>query len=267
MQLYHQDNSQFPPGFGYVVNGYYGNGVRMALVRATLCLHGAARVGRCDVTLLELRPRLGSGGTPPATLLPVFEQNISTWQCPSDPTATLRWNEQHQWPSYVSLCADFVRRIPGVGSLKGTSAAEQFYRLPYKMAGGVRPELRGQHQRDHGRHVEHDHVIGTDGRSSDDDSRRAGPPSMGRFSWLTTVPTTVRRIFWITATQMTKALGPRPRAYWVGGCHRRVDIVYPDLTERAPGRGRLDPVRWQHAICQRHGRLTDVATSGHTSRR
>ena len=26
MQLYHQDNNQFPPGFGYVVNGYYGNG-------------------------------------------------------------------------------------------------------------------------------------------------------------------------------------------------------------------------------------------------
>ena len=84
------------------------------------------------------------------SLQPVYESNIATWQCPSDPTITVRYNETYQQSSqgYRSARCSYAANV-GIGLMEGmivsasTLTSPTFNPITNKQrVRGVRPELR-----------------------------------------------------------------------------------------------------------------------------
>ena len=133
IHMYHQTAGQFPPGYGYCSPNSYGPSASTDCsqewpwsVRLFPYLEQNALA---DAMAASYPPYAsgwsyppGSNSMPPAALLPVFETNISAWQCPSDPIPiTLRCNEAHKvsasFPQFARLAYAVCL---GIGPMEGT---------------------------------------------------------------------------------------------------------------------------------------------------
>ena len=118
MHLYHEGNGQFPPGYGYFpADRPYGGGVSGPewpwSVRLFPYLEQMALADAISPYWSYLS---GQVATPPTSLAPVFTTNISTWQCPSDPTVSSRFDEGGMVPiARLSYAACL-----GIGPMEGT---------------------------------------------------------------------------------------------------------------------------------------------------
>lgn len=115
LHMYHEAANRFPPGFGYYAQGgsQWPWCVRLFPYLELPALADAiSRYWGYDS---------GTTSLPPAALQPVFDQNILIWQCPSDQTATLRYNEYGFLPDSPRFARISYAASIGIGSLTGLS--------------------------------------------------------------------------------------------------------------------------------------------------
>ena len=127
MHLYHQSNGQFPPGYGYfnpIGPTRYGGGVSGPewpwCVRLFPYLEQTALA---DAIAPYWGQNPGEMASPSDAIKPVFTTNISTWQCPSDPTVSLRFNEGGLVPAARLSYAACL----GIGPMEGTIVSPSYY--------------------------------------------------------------------------------------------------------------------------------------------
>ncbi|MDY0170320.1 MAG: DUF1559 domain-containing protein [Thermoguttaceae bacterium] len=127
VHLYHDTQRQFPPGYGYFNTPYGTSGGE----EWPWCMRLFAYIEQQALADLMNSKWTGSKtywsfpsgttGTKPAELWPVYETSISSWQCPSDATSSMRRNETGKCsssglrPARISYAANL-----GVGPMEGT---------------------------------------------------------------------------------------------------------------------------------------------------
>ncbi|MDY0170318.1 MAG: DUF1559 domain-containing protein [Thermoguttaceae bacterium] len=127
VHLYHDTQRQFPPGYGYF-NTPYGKSDGPEWPWCVRLFPYIEQQALADImNSVWSTPRTywsfpsGTTGTKPAAVRPVYETAISSWQCPSDPTSSMRRNETGKCstsdlrPSRISYAASL-----GVGPMEGT---------------------------------------------------------------------------------------------------------------------------------------------------
>jgi prepilin-type N-terminal cleavage/methylation domain-containing protein len=144
MHLYHDSAGQFPPGYGYYSSkngpkGLWPWSVRLFPYMEQPALTGVMMRSHTGYKSGWDYPPGGTGALPPSTLLPVFETNISTWQCPSDATVALRYNEGYKLGSTAARYARLsFAACTGIGRTEGTVVP------PSKLLTGLGPNERVQ---------------------------------------------------------------------------------------------------------------------------
>ena len=123
MHLYHDSQGRFPIGFNNITWSWS--------VRIFPYMELPALADAMDATYPGYHWQHGDTGwaytgvwalwsAPPAGLRPVFESNIPTWQCPSDPLIAEECNFQHIHPSSARFARASYAVCTGVGPLEGT---------------------------------------------------------------------------------------------------------------------------------------------------
>ena len=142
IHMYHDSAKQFPPGYGYY-DPAVGNltfwpwPVRLFAYMEQPVLADLMNAPHAGYSSGWDYPPGGTGSLPPESLLPVFDTNISTWQCPSDPTITVRYNEDYQLGTTAARYARLsFAACTGVGKSDGTVVP------PSKLLAGLGPNER-----------------------------------------------------------------------------------------------------------------------------
>jgi hypothetical protein len=140
MHLYHESAGQFPVGYGYNM-------------RWPWCVRLYAYMEDGALADMMERPHVGTGiswksgwavspgggevaALFPASILPVFETNISAWQCTSDPLVLFRYNEDYK---LSATCARYARTsyavCVGIGPIEGPTVTPSYFWDPNQMNG------------------------------------------------------------------------------------------------------------------------------------
>jgi prepilin-type N-terminal cleavage/methylation domain-containing protein len=135
MHLYHASAGRFPPGYGFFpkTQPYQhttgGGGEWPWCPRLFPFIEQSALADAMTASYPSAGYFTGGAGwsypsgnnvIPPARLLPVFEKNISTWQCPSDTLVLWRYNEHKTWPNIPPFARVSYAACLGIGPMEGT---------------------------------------------------------------------------------------------------------------------------------------------------
>jgi hypothetical protein len=135
MHLYHDSAKQFPPGYGYQSWPYGSSGGPEEWPWCPRLFPYLGEPALSDIMQGNWGFPSGSITPPPAKLLPAFETNVSTWQCPSD--TLIRFNENHEVSPGVPRCARVSFGVClGIGPMEGDIVS------PARLQTGLLPEER-----------------------------------------------------------------------------------------------------------------------------
>ena len=96
IHAYHSVHGSFPLGYSCAV-GDYGDGVcRREWPWCVRIFAQLEQTALADIVGRYWDYHAGSTVVPPDELTPVFETNLALWQCPSDPTVSIRFNENNK---------------------------------------------------------------------------------------------------------------------------------------------------------------------------
>ena len=146
MHLYHASNGQFPPGYGYCASGTYSpSGSSTCTVEWAWCPRLFPYIEQQALAdIIAPYWSIASGSSNVARqanpqLQAVYESNIATWQCPSDPMITDPFDDHLQFnPSGFSMGRCSYAACLGVGQMEGTIVPPSTLLLPTGLAFGQR---------------------------------------------------------------------------------------------------------------------------------